>query len=91
MGRSPGSRLPGLRRRRGVAAAGGRERAARSYLVEGREVQPEAQLGHGQGATAAEGARDGGGRLPQDRGSAGPPSARPHLHVGLVTAGAYFP
>lgn len=71
--------------------AGGWERAARSYLVESREVQPEAQLGHGEGATAAEGAPDGGGRLPQDGGGAGPLSARPHLHVGLVTASAHFP
>lgn len=87
----PAARAPAAGEGRGDLPAGGSERAARSYLVEGREVQPEAQLGHGEGATAAEGAPDGGRRLPQDRGGAGPLSARPHLHVGLVTASAHFP
>lgn len=69
-----------------------RKAGAQGYLAEGCKLQPEAQLGHGGRRVP----RKRWEQLPHDHGRLSPPAlspqpARPHLHVGLVTACAYFP
>lgn len=69
-----------------------RKAGAQGYLAEGCKLQPEAQLGHGGRRVPSRRWQ----QLPHDHGrlslpAPSPQPARPHLHVGLVTACAYFP